>query len=408
MKTERINVFLNFGTEHPAIEIGELVVSDRLIHFKCSDAYLKSPYELSPFKTPKSSEIYTGDPRLFEGLPGLFYDALPDTWGRLITDRVLSTKGINTSNITALDRLVLVGKNGPGALQFLPEYKNEQPKHNIDLDVFAHESNEIISGSDSEVIEELFHLGGSSGGARPKIELLVNPATKVLKSHSAAEGFENWIIKFPSRFDEPDIAHIEYAYYLMAKAAGISISTSKLFTGNSGKKYFGTKRFDRQQDKHLHVHSVAGMLHDDYRYSQLDYGHILDAGFNLTQRVKTHEEILRLAAFNLYTHNRDDHSKNFSFLMDETGEWSFAPAYDLTFSSSSHGHHSTTFAGEGLNPSSKQLLELAKTFDIRNAKEIIEEVKTAASNWVTYADKAEVTNASRKKITKVLDRLIVG
>jgi serine/threonine-protein kinase HipA len=186
----------------------------------------------------------------------------------------------------------------------------------------------------------------------------------------------------------------------MALEAGMEMMPCKLFEGKSGRFYFGTKRFDRISNKRVHLHSAAGLLHDDFRMSTLDYGHLMDASFRLEKNVSAYDTILRLAAFNLYANNRDDHSKNFSFLMNDSGKWKFAPVYDLTFSTSSFGSHSTSFAGEYKNPTDKHLLELAKVFGIKNPKPIIEQVKYAVSKWEQIAKLYDVSSESLKLIEK--------
>lgn len=408
MNTNRLHVWLQFDASKQGLRVGELVLDNRLIHFKYDAAFLKSGLNPSPIRLPFSNAIYTGNAHLFDGLPGLFYDSLPDSWGRLLLDRHLSHMKKNTVGINALDRLAYVDQQGPGALVYVPAIDSQtEPQLSADLDGLATESNAIIQGADSHIIEKLYAMGGSSGGARPKINVLYHPQKQdIIFGTQAQSGYEHWIIKFPSSFDEPDIAHIEYAYYLMAKEAGIEMMPSKLFQGASGKSYFGTKRFDRTGSERVHVHSAAGLIHDDFRYSQMDYGHLMDAGFQLTRHVKTYEKIVRLAAFNLYAHNRDDHSKNFSFLMDRHGEWRFAPAYDLTFSSSSQGHHSTQFAGESLRPTMVHLQELAKTFGVSNLETMINEVKSATSKWTHFAHEAGVTSQSKLKIERSLNALL--
>ena len=410
MRTEKINVGLCFGGEAPIIEVGELILKNKQIHFKYSSSFTQKGFNLSPLKLPFNTQIQSGNPKLFDGLFGLFYDSLPDNWGKLLLDRAMLSKGINTNQLNPLDRLSLVGLKGAGALVYHPCPENTQiTNKKIQLDKIANETKSIISGASSSIIEALYELGGSSGGARPKIQLGFNKITQELiyPTNELPNGFEHWLIKFPSSFDLPDIANIEFAYYLMAKDAGIEISESKLFTGKSNEVYFGTKRFDRIGNKRLHLHSASGLLHDDFEKSQLDYGHLMDAVFQLERNENSYGKILRLAAFNLYSHNRDDHSKNFSFLMAENGEWEFAPAYDLTFSSSSHGYHSTLIGGESLNPNKSHLLELASVFGVRNTTEIIEEVKEVIRNWTKYANNAGVSSQSKKKIKLVVDKLIL-
>ncbi len=163
------------------------------------------------------------------------------------------------------------------------------------------------------------------------------------------------------------------------------------------------KRFDRDGNQCVHAHSVAGLMHDNFRLSSMDYGHIMDAAFQLENHVGAYKKVLRLAAFNVFTHNRDDHSKNVSFLMNSN--WQLAPAYDLTFSFSSHGFHSATIEGEGKSPDSQHLMELANVFGVENAQDIIEQVKEVTSNWTFYAKETGVSKASLQMIDKTISSL---
>lgn len=403
------NLFVSLLLEGNEIEVGELVLSNGKIYFRYHPDYLKTGINISPVKLPFLGDIASTDREPFEGLFGVFNDSLPDGWGRLLLDRSLSDKGINITRITPLDRLAFVGSEGMGALIYKPEIESGKLTAPIsELDTIATEMNRILQGTSSEIIEELFILGGSSGGARPKIFVAYNPITGDLihGTDNIPEGYEQWIIKFPSSSDNKEIANIEFAYHKMALLAGIEMSECKLFKGKSGQVYFGTKRFDRVAHKRLHMHTASGIMHDNFRMSTMDYGHLMDCAFRLEKHVKAYESIFRLAAFNVYAHNRDDHSKNFSFLMDAKGKWRFAPAYDLTFSSSSYGFHSTMVAGESQNPGRKELMKLATHFGIKNAKTIIEEVQDAISTWEETATSCGVTKENCKSIQKAINELI--
>jgi len=216
-------------------------------------------------------------------------------------------------------------------------------------------------------------------------------------------GFEHWLIKFPTSIDPKDVAKTEMAYHRMALAAGLEMTECQLFKSKSGQVFFGTKRFDRNGNDRLHLHSAAGLLHDNFRLTNIDYGHVMDAAFRLEKDARVYEKVLRLAAFNVFAHNRDDHSKNISFLMDATGAWRLAPAYDLTFSQSSHGYHSMTVAGESKQPGSEQILELAKSFSVKKPARMIDEVRTAIAQWPEYAAEAEVPKATAHRINNVLN-----
>jgi serine/threonine-protein kinase HipA len=400
---EKIRVLFKF--EKDEIPVGELLLVDKSIFFRFDSSFKKRKIELSPFKLKLNSETKKGNTTPFDGLFGVFADSLPDGWGRLLVDRALAAKGIDSNDFSMLDRLALVGKNGPGALIYQPYFETEIETDALtELDQIAKATKSILEGESSEIIDELFVLGGSSGGARPKINVGFHSKKKHLISgaETLPKGYEHWIIKFPSTFDPKDIANIEFAYYLMAKEAKIEMSECRLFTGKSGRSYFGTKRFDRIGNNRLHLHSVAGLLEDDFRMSMLDYGHILDCAFKLEKKISAYDKVFRLACFNVFAHNKDDHSKNFAFIMNEKGDWKFAPAFDLTFSSSSHGLHSTMVAGESKQPTTFHLLELANHFKIKNPEFIIEEVQKAISHCPNHAKKAGVSTTSINRISKAL------
>ena len=403
---EQLEVYIRF-MDTPII-VGQMVSDNGTIFFKYDDTFIKKGLEISPFKLKLTNAILTSETTIFDGLFGVFNDSLPDGWGRLLLDRTLLAKGISPNQITPLDRLAYVGSGGMGALTYRPNLNAEvQAEKLLELDIISQEMNKVLEGTPSDVIEELFQLGGSSGGARPKIFVGYNAKTNhLIHGHSSLpEGYEHWIIKFPSSTDLPDIAEIEYAYYKMALAAGIEMSECKLFEGPSGATYFATKRFDRIQNDRLHLHSASGLLNDNFRYSNLDYGNVMDCAFRLENHVDAYSKVLRLAAFNVYSHNRDDHSKNISFLMNATGEWKLAPAYDLTFSNSSHGLHSTMIAGKSKSPGQQHLLELANTFGVKNPETIINEVKSAIADWEIYTMDSGVSRDSQKLIAKALTEI---
>lgn len=390
------------------MEVGELISSEKKIYFKYFTSFISTGIQISPFKMPLSKNILTPDTDIFDGLFGAFNDSLPDGWGRLLLDRTLISRGISLNQIGQLDRLAFIGTGGMGALIYRPQINsNYTASDKLALDVIANEMNNVLEGTSSEMIEELFNLGGSSGGARPKIFVSYNPANGYLTNSlkKINDDFEDWIIKFPSYIDFVDIANIEYAYYMMALEAGIEMNECKLFMGNSGKHYFGTKRFDRINGKKIHLHSASGLMHDNYHLSSMDYGNLMDCAFNLENHINAYRKILRLAAFNVYGHNRDDHSKNFSFLMNEKGKWELSPAYDLTFSTSSHGWHSTMVAGESKAPGKKHLLELANHFSITNPNEIIDKVREAVSNWPHYASNCGVGKESTMLVQKGINSI---
>lgn len=398
---QKVIVSLDFGPKELAV--GELIQEGRGIYFKYYTAFIKTGLALSPFHLPLNDTIHAAPAQPFEGLFGVFSDSLPDGWGRLLLDRALTAKGILIQDITVLQRLSYVGVKGMGALLYRPEIESvSQEKLQIELDAIAQETAFVLQGASSLALDDLYEMGGSSGGARPKILVGYHPDTGdlIYGVEPLPEGYEHWLIKFPSSNDRNDSAQIEYAYHKMALASGISMTPCKLFESQSSKLFFGTKRFDRTENGKLHLHSAAGMLQDNFRYSTMDYGHLMDATFRLEHDVAGHEKILRIAAFNVFAQNRDDHSKNISYLMDSFGNWQLAPAYDLTYSNSSHGMHSTTIAGEGTQPGRKHLMALANEFTFKKGALVIEEVATAVAEWKSFAKDACVTKESMELIEK--------
>jgi len=190
---------------------------------------------------------------------------------------------------------------------------------------------------------------------------------------------------------------IEYAYSLMAKDAGVEMPETHLFCTKRN-KYFGTKRFDRDDDARIHMHSLGGLIHADHRSPSLDYDTVLRVTLALTRNIKDAEKAYALACFNVLAHNRDDHVKNFSFLLNARNEWIFAPAYDLVFSYGPGGEQSMLVMGEGRNPGTAQLQTLGKQHGIKNAPEILEQVKRVVANWPHYAELADVSRKSTKDV----------
>ncbi len=404
---EKLNVFISL--EGVELEVGQLASMGKAIYFQYNQSFVETKLNISPFKIPFTLDVSYSDTLIFEGLFGAFADSLPDGWGRMLMDKFLLSKNYFLNEINPLLRLALVGEKGNGAIIYRPVYDNKiglEDKINLD-EIYKECVN--FNKENYDDLDSLYQLGGSSGGARPKIWVKYNDKTDKLKPpYYEGDSFKPWIIKFPASTDFSDIAHIEYAYYKMAIDAGIVMNKSKLFESKSGKYFFGTKRFDANEKGRLHMISAAALLHDNYRLSGLDYGHLMDAAFKLANRFDAYEHFLRLAVFNVLSQNRDDHSKNFSFLMNSKGDWQTAPAYDLTFSTSSHGYHSTTIAGEGKNPSKNDFVRLSKVFNVKSLNTIITDVSAVTQNWTQYAKEAGVSKKSTKTINDSLKRIYLN
>ena len=288
-----------------------------------------------------------------------------------------------------------------GALSYEPDrsqYSGDDAP--LALDRLAGESAIMLAG-ESEVFEELLKLSGSSAGARPKIVAQVS-ADRAKIIHGQAKlkrGFQHWMIKFANSQDPRDIGAIEYAYSLMAKDAGVSMPETHLFRTKK-RGYFGVKRFDRLGDQRLYMHSLSGLIHADHCVPALDYNLILRVVLVLTKNIIEVEKAYALACFNVLAHNRDDHAKNFSFLMNDSHAWTFAPAYDLTASDGPGGEQSTMVMGEGRRPAIEHLVALGKEHNLKNAKRILTKVQAAIAQWKHHATKAGVNAKSMKEIAK--------
>lgn len=393
------------------VPMGRLALQNRKIFFEYSPSFLESGLELSPFKLPLSPGVKVCEDHLFEGLFGVFNDSLPDGWGKLLIDRKLMRNGINPQLLTPLDRLRYVGRRGLGALFYEPEISDHSSfKGPADLDLIAAECLQVLEHDEDQYIDDLLIMNGSSAGARPKIlvTLINNRDQFDISNNNPLLNHNDWIIKFRSSVDPKDIGPIEYAYHLMALEAGLEVPDAKLFKSKKCNGYFGVKRFDRERSEFLHMHTASGLLHADYRIPSLDYQTLMKATLWLTKDVRECERQFRNAVFNVFSHNRDDHAKNFCFLMKPDGEWKVSPAFDLTFSSGPAGEHSTSVMGEGKNPGTSHLLKLAEIATIKQqiALEIIDEVKQAVSRWNHFAKLSNVSPISAKNIKSVLDSVL--
>lgn len=391
-----IKVGLDFGND--VVPVGRLAIRDGIVYFEYQASFIQKGLEISPIRLPLKAGLMAFEPRPFEGLAGVFSDSLPDGWGRLLFDRFMRSEGILPSSISPLDRLAHVGFHGMGALVYEPDHSSEESDTTIDLDNLASQAEEVLSGTSEEVLQELLLLNGSSAGARPKALIGVDKARKniVHGAKNLPAGFDPWLVKFPNSQDGQDAGAIEYVYALMAKEAGVAMPDVHLFPSKKGAGYFAVKRFDREGAKRYHMHTAAGLLHSDFRVPSLDYEDLLNLTGVLCKDVREVEKMYRLAVFNVLAHNRDDHAKNFSFLMDENGEWKLAPAYDLTFSSGPNGEQSTMVMGEGRKPTVQHLRKLGLAVGLSKGlvEDVIEQTQLALSKWRNLANSYNVSNAN--------------
>ena len=363
-RIEQLNVFYHDK------KVGRLAVYKKhLTAFEYDREWLEKGFSISPFSLPLKKGVFIAKPDPFEGIFGRFADSLPDGFGRLLVDRFLLQNNINPMETGNLSRLAIVGSSGMGALTYKPDITLQIKDQSPDLDTIAAQCRKILATNSCEDLDHLFRLGGSSGGDRPKILISIDD--------------EDWIIKFPSSGDSKNIGKQEYDYALCAKACGIQMTETRLFPSALCQGYFGTKRFDRKKDREggkekIHMISVSALLETSHRIPNLDYHLLMRLTLEITRSFAEVEKLYRLMCFNVFAHNRDDHSKNFSYLYDEKKEgWMLAPAYDLTYSYSLNGEHATTINGEGKNPGLQELLEVAQNIGIKKAKakEIAAQIK---------------------------------
>ena len=343
-------------------KVGTLaLMKNNIVAFEYDSNWITNGFSISPFSLPLKKQVFI--PRIdpFDGLYGVFSDSLPDGWGRLLVDRMLNSQNINPREISQIDRLAIVGETGMGALSYKPEYNLLEDKdYQEDYDNLALSCKKILNTEHSADLDKLFKLGGSSGGARPKI------LTKIDN--------EDWIIKFPSSLDDSNIGKLEYLYSVCAKKCKIDIPETKLFPSKISSGYFGIKRFDRKKlstgtIRKLHMISVSGLLETSHRIPNLDYNDLMQLTLNLTKSFEEVEKLFRLMCFNVFSHNRDDHSKNFSFIYNEDlNKWELSPAYDLTYSYSINGEHATTINGNGVNPGLNDILKVAEKIGLYKKK----------------------------------------
>ena len=366
-------------------EVGLLHQDKQRIFFEYAPGFLKSGIELSPFKLPLKAGVFEEKSHVFDGLFGLFNDSLPDGWGCLLLDRKLRKLGKSYAEITPLDRLSLIGANPMGALEYEPAVEDSDLYGDVELDSLSGEVDRILEGEESLVLDELLKLNGSSGGARPKIVAYVSSDRKEIihGGKTIPDGFTPWIIKFSERHDPQSAGELEHRYSLAAKAAGITMPETHLFPLKDGRGCFGVQRFDRTPKGKVHTHTACGLLHASHRFASLDYENLLKLTWILTRNHADVVEMARRMIFNVKSSNKDDHSKNFSFLLNEQLQWQLAPAYDLTPSAGINGEQTCMVNGKGRNITDADLIKTAATADISEAevKNLINQVNSALQEY---------------------------
>jgi serine/threonine-protein kinase HipA len=389
------------------VHVGRLALDRSGAVFEYDAAFVESGLEINPLQTPQLGPIPAQRPRTFGGLHGVFADSLPDAWGEELVRRRCARDAIAFESLTALDRLAIVGERGMGALTYEPEVP-DAGDDDVDLDALAREANEILDGRESDVLPELERLGGTSGGARPKVLVAINADGHVRAGvDEIPDGYDGWLVKFPSSRDVPDIGPLEAAYAAMARAARINVPDHRLIrTGAKSVGYFASKRFDRAPGGiRRHMISVAGMLDLDWMAPELDYVNLLRLVRRATRSQDEVEEMIRRMVFNVVAHNRDDHAKQHAFVYGVDRQWHLSPAYDLTYSNGPAGQHYLAINGEAGDAGANAVRTVALTQDVkpRRLAAIVSEVIDAVSRFEEFAERYDVSKRTSTEVRHALD-----
>jgi serine/threonine-protein kinase HipA len=425
-----------WGTTIGAVALEERA---RVATFQYDTNFLASGIQLSPLVMPLSAQLYqfpTLPPQSFHGLPGLLSDSLPDRFGNALINAWLATQGRRPESFNAIERLCYIGTRGMGALEFRPVIGPRlRASKKVNVDALVALASEVLTHRNSMQVSfsrrrrhagltEILRVGTSAGGARAKAIIAWNPTTNEVRSGQvkAPPGFGYWLLKFDGvsankdkELEDPKgYTVIEYAYALMAKAAGIAMSESRLLE-EGGRRHFMTRRFDRQADgDKLHMQSLAALAHFDFNAAA---AHSYEQAFDLIKRLelpmRSIEEQFRRMLFNVVARNQDDHVKNIAFLMDKSGVWSLSPAFDVTYAYNPQGErtarHQMTLNGKTENLTLEDFRAGAKVAGLKRGRdrEILTEVVEAVKNWPHFADTAGVLSKQRDHIAQTL-RLDLG
>lgn len=416
--------------------IGAIALEDdaRFAVFQFDPKFAQSNIEVSPLVMPLSEKVYQFtdlEYETFRGLPGLLADSLPDRFGNALIDSWLAQQGRTPESFNAIERLCYIGNRGMGALEYQPATGSDRTRSEIlQVEELVELASMILSQREElnvlfkepereQALLGILQIGTSAGGQRPKAVIAWNPKTNEVRSGQikADKDFEYWILKFDGITNSKDEAiqspqghgQIEYAYFLMARDAGITIEDSRLFEEN-GRRHFMTKRFDRLTGgEKIHMQTLGSLSHYDYRLAgAYSYEQAFMVMRQLGLPIHDVEEQFRRMVFNVLARNQDDHVKNIAFVMDKSGTWSLSPAYDLTFSYNPMGkwtaNHQMSINGKRDEFSIEDLLACGKAASIKNrkARSIMDEVAQSVTQWNKYADAANVPSSRRDEINRLL------
>lgn len=398
--------------------------------FQYDAEFARSGIELSPLTMPLSERVYEFPalPRTtFHGLPGLLADSLPDKFGNTLIDAWLATQGRTPESFNAVERLCYIGTRGMGGLEFAPvRGPNPRKATRIEIEELVQLAGEVLThrgnlqgyfheAGKQKALRDILSVGTSAGGARAKAVIAWNQSTNEVRCGqiAAGEGFDYWLLKFDGvagnrdkELEDPKgYGAIEYAYHLMAKAAGIAMSDCRLLEENE-RRHFMTRRFDRSAGgQKLHMQSLGALAHFDFNQAgAYAYEQALLTIRQLGLPMAAVEEQFRRMVFNIVARNQDDHVKNIAFLMNQQGQWSLAPAFDVTYSYNPSGSwtatHQMTLNGkrDGFTLQDFEACAKAAVMKRGRAGAIIHEVQAAVKRWPEFAAEARLANEWRDKI----------
>ncbi|MGH1346044.1 MAG: type II toxin-antitoxin system HipA family toxin [Nannocystales bacterium] len=399
--------------------------------FQYDPKFVGAGIEVAPVKMPVREAPYefSALPKeTFKGLPGMLADALPDKFGNRLIDAWLAETGRNEGQFSPVDRLCYIGNRGIGALEFQPTIRKTSRSKTLEVTQLVDLANRVMQeredlvgtlggANDGEALEDILSVGTSAGGARAKAVLAWNRETGEFKSGQVEldEGYEHWLLKFDGVSNNRDkeladpqgFGKIEYAYHLMAVAAGIEMSECRLHH-EGGRSHFMTRRFDRDnRGRKIHMQSLGAMQHFDFNDPvSYSYEQAVRTLQSLRQGMGVVEQQYKRAVFNVVARNQNDHVKNISFLMDRAGSWRLSPAYDVAYSYSPQGawtrDHQMSLAGKRNDFTRDDLMTFASTSGLKpaRAKQAIEHVVSSVERWNEHAEQAGVEPSDVSRVAK--------
>ena len=407
-------------------------VTTGISSFEFDNNFLKHNWNLAPIKMPlvnANKAIFSfaelRNSQTFKGLPGLLADILPDKYGNALINTWLNRQGRATNSLNPIETLCFIGSRGIGAIEIEPAFpKDNQKASKLEIGSLIEISEQILNGrksftsnfsqNEEKALIDVLKIGTSAGGARAKAVISYNPISKEIRSGqtNAPEGFSQWLIKFDGVTDKQfgvssGYGRVEMAYYYMAIDAGIEMSECLLFEENN-RAHFMTKRFDRElNNEKVHMQSFCALQHYDFNEVLMhSYEQLFETMRLLRLPYPQAEQIYRRMVFNVLARNCDDHTKNFSFLMEKTGKWKISPAYDVCHAyrpeSEWVSKHALSINGNRNDFKKSDLLSVAQQINIKKPEQIIEKIASVVNNWGFYANKVNVEKPLKNAIAKTL------